>query len=268
MVFPLNRRSVLTAAVLAAALLPAVVQARLTRPNTFIFAPVLIYHHVKLLTPTDNAIERGLTVLPSQFDAQLNYLQARGYATVTATRLAVHLLAGAHLPPKPVVLTFDDGYTDVYANVYQPLRRRHMIATFFIVPGFLNTPRYLTWHQVTDMEQHGMDIEAHTMTHPDLTTLRPGAVLQEVARSRQVLVAHLHRPINVFAYPYGAYNVTVLSAVSRAGFQAAFTTRQGWIARSDERLTLPRVYIDIDDTLVIFAGRLRADPTVLSQDPT
>ena len=253
---------------LAVALLPAGGQARATRLAASIFAPVLIYHHVKVLKPTDDAIERGLTVLPAQFDAQLDYLRMHGYTTVTATALTAHLLKSAKLPPNPVVLTFDDGYTDVYADVYQQLRRRHMIATFFIVPGFLNTSRYLTWRQVTDMEHHGMDIEAHTMTHPDLTTLRPEAVWQEVARSRQVLMAHLHHPIEVFAYPYGAYSAAVLTAVSRAGFRAAFTTHQGWVARSDQLLTLPRVYIDIDDTLAVFAGRLRADPAALAQDPT
>jgi len=268
-VFPLTRRWGLPATViLAAALLPAGAQARVTRAGVSIFAPVLIYHHVKLLKPTDDAIERGLTVLPAQFDAQLDYLQTHRYSTVTATALTAHLLKAAKLPPNPVVLTFDDGYTDVYADVYRQLRRRHMVATFFIVPGFLNTPRYLTWRQVTDMAQHGMDIEAHSMTHPDLTTLRPEAVRQEVARSRQVLAAHLHRPIEVFAYPYGAYNAAVLRAVSRAGFQAAFTTHQGWVARSDQLLTLPRVYIDIDDTPAVFAGRLRADPAVLAHDPT
>ena len=269
MVFPLTRRWGLPATViLAAALLPADGQARATRPVASIFAPVLIYHHVKLLKPSDNAIERGLTVLPYQFDAQLDYLQRHRYLTVTATALTAHLLKAAKLPPNPVVLTFDDGYTDVYADVYQQLRRRHLVATFFIVPGFLNTPRYLTWRQVTDMEHHGMDIEAHSMTHPDLTTLRPEAVWQEVARSRQVLETHLHRPIDIFAYPYGAYDAAVVSAVSRAGFQTAFTTHQGWVARSDQLLTLPRVYIDIDDTLAVFAGRLRADPAVLAHDPT
>jgi len=268
-VFPLNRRWSLPATViLAAALLPARGQARATRPGDSIFAPVLIYHHVKLLKPIDNAIERGLTVLPVQFDAQLDYLRTHRYSTVTATALTALLLNSTKLPPNPVVLTFDDGYTDVYVDVYQQLRRRHMVATFFIVPGFLNTPRYLTWDQVTDMEHHGMDIEAHSMTHPDLTTLRPAAVRQEVTRSRQVLMAHLHHPIDIFAYPYGAYNTAVLRAVSRAGFRAAFTTHQGWVARSDQLLTLPRVYIDIDDTLAVFTGRLRADPAVLAQDPT
>jgi peptidoglycan/xylan/chitin deacetylase (PgdA/CDA1 family) len=233
-----------------------------------VFVPVLIYHHVKWLKPSDDAIERGLTVLPTQFAAELNYLSSAEYHTITAADLVTYLLGGRPLPRRPVVLTFDDGYTDVYQDVYAQLIRRHMRATFFIVPGFLGTPRYLAWKQVRTMAAHGMDIEAHSVTHPDLTIVDPAQLWREVEGSRQSLQANLHRSVRVFAYPYGAYDTRVEAALTRAGFTAAFTTQQGWWQSSNQLLTLPRVYSDIDDTLSIFKGRLVADPAVLAQDPT
>jgi peptidoglycan/xylan/chitin deacetylase (PgdA/CDA1 family) len=232
------------------------------------FVPVLIYHHVKWLKPADDAIERGLTVLPTQFAAELSYLTRVGYHTVTASRLVSYLRGGRALPRKPVVLTFDDGYADIYSDVYLELIKRNMLATFFIVPGFLNTARYLTWRQVEIMAAHGMDIEAHSMTHPDLTIVNDGQLTREVSESRQELQTNIHRPVRVFAYPYGAFDNRVETALIRAGFYASFTTRQGWWETADRLLVLPRVYVDLDDTPRVFEGRLVANAGVLAHDPT
>jgi peptidoglycan/xylan/chitin deacetylase (PgdA/CDA1 family) len=237
------------------------------RPRA-VFAPVLIYHHVKWLKPSDDAIERGLTVLPGEFDWQVNYLASHHYGVITARQLANHLVSGAALPPHPVVLTFDDGYSDVYPDVYRVLLRLHLKATFFIVPGFLNTPRYLTWREVETMAAHGMDIEAHSMSHPDLTTLSPRSVRWQLTQSRAELQSHIHVPVHVFAYPYGAHSPAVIGAVSRAGYTLAFTTEEGWVESSSRLLTEPRVYIDLDDSHAIFIGRLSANPQVLAEDPT
>ncbi len=241
---------------------------RISTAHDRVFAPVLIYHHVKWLKPTDNALERGLTVLPNQFKAEVEYLVKERYHAISAVQLVRYLRSGGHLPSRPVVLTFDDGYIDIFGTAYQTLRKLHMTATFFIVPGFLNTPRYLSWKQVEDMATHGMDIEAHTISHPDLTTLPPARQWTEVSESRRQLEHRLHRSVRLFAYPYGAYNAGVLAAVSKAGYWGAFTTHQDWWERRSELLTLPRVYVDLDDSLSIFAGRLRADPAALAADPT
>lgn len=204
--------------------------------------PVLIYHHVKPIKPSDDAIERGLTILPSQFLTQMEKLRRNGFRTLSAAKIVQALRFGQSLPARPVVLTFDDGYADVYTNVYPVLRRLHMTATFFIVPGFLGTPRYLTWAQVLTMARTGMDIEAHTLSHPDLTTLTAAKAWHEIAGSRQLLEQRLHRDVRVLAYPYGAYNDAIVRDVARAGYYAAFTTHQSWILTSSNLLTLPRVY--------------------------
>ncbi|GAC1444061.1 MAG: hypothetical protein NVSMB52_03010 [Chloroflexota bacterium] len=218
-----------------------------------IFVPVLLYHHVKMPKATDNAIERGLTVLPSQLNSELSYLLNHHFHTVTAETLTAALLGTSSLPTRPVVLTFDDGYSDVYSNAYRILREHHMQATFFIVPYFLGQPRYLTWGQVQEMSAHGMDIEAHTLTHRDLTVLSWAQMWKEVIGSRQALENRLHRPVHVFAYPYGAFNTVVVRAVRRAGFLSAFTTHHGWFAERKDILTLPRVHVTFQNDLASFA---------------
>jgi peptidoglycan/xylan/chitin deacetylase (PgdA/CDA1 family) len=118
------------------------------------------------------------------------------------------------------------------------------------------------------MADHGMDIEAHTMTHPDLTRISSASVRWQLTESRRRLQVRLHRAVRLFAYPYGAYSPAVVSAVARAGYQGAFTTQEGWVASSAHPLLEPRVYVDDDDTIRIFAGRMRADPQIIAQDPT
>lgn len=241
---------------LVAGLPPFPVNGAHSRTARALRVPVLLYHHIKTLKPTDNPIERGLTVLPAQFNEQLTYLQRNGFHTVTAAQLTDALLGTGHLPSKPVVLTFDDGYDDVYTNAYHMLRAHHMRATFFVVGYFPGQPRYMTWPQIEDMAAHGMDIEAHSLTHPDLTTLTWAAMWKQVIGSKQAIEQKIHRPVRVFAYPYGAYNAAVVWAVWRAGFGTAFTTNDGYIMRRSHARTLPRVHVNLGDTGPVYADLL------------
>lgn len=230
--------------------------------------PILVMHHVKWDQPGDDATELGLTIHPTQFRQELAYLSSHHYHPVSAAQVVRVLTRGGPLPSRPVVLSFDDGYADMYRTVYPTLRARDMTATFFVCPGLLGKPRYMTWEQVRVMARHGMDIEAHTLTHPDLTAVPAAEARAEVAGSRVALRTRLHVAATVFAYPYGAFNSAILQDVQRAGFAAAFTTQQGWQLSRSLRYLLPRVYIDRDDSLAQFAARLTGNLRVVEQDPT
>lgn len=236
--------------------------------RTTLRLPVLVLHHVKWDKPGDDAIELGLTIHPTQLRQELDYLQARGYHTVSAARVALTLISRGRLPAHPVVLTFDDGYQDAYRTVYPALRSRRMTGTFFVCPDLVGKPRYMTWRQVSEMSSHGMDIEAHTMTHPDLTSVPAAQQWAEIQGSRLALQSRLHVPVRVFAYPYGRFNAEVLNEVRRAGYVAAFTTQQGWLLQTSSRWTLPRTYVDRDDSLAQFAARLTGNLGVIDRDPS
>jgi peptidoglycan/xylan/chitin deacetylase (PgdA/CDA1 family) len=267
-VLPLGRARFVVGLLLGLAIVAPSTAGAGTATHARVFVPVLIMHHVKPDKPTDDATERGLTIPPARFTSDIAYLASHHYHSITARTLVSYLRYGGKLPSKPVVLTFDDGYADMYSYVYPVLRTYHMRATFFVIAGLVGTPRYLTWPQVISLDRHGMDIEAHTMTHPDLTIVPRAQVWGEVDRSRMVLQSRLHHSVVLFAYPYGSYNALVLQDVQKAGYWAAFTTHQGWWQQASRLLTLPRVYVDRDDSIPILAGRLVGDPTVLAEDPT
>lgn len=220
------------------------------------FAAVLMYHHVKYDKPTDDAIELGLTISPQQFKQELDYLQSAHYRTITAGDLIRHLRYGKRLPAKRVVLTFDDGYSDMFRYVFPQLVKHRMRATFFVAPGLFGKPRYLTWWQVKIMAFHGMDFQAHSMTHPDLRMVPTPQMHAEIVDSRLILQEQLHRQVHVFCYPYGGYDDQIIAEVQRAGYWGAFTTDTGWWHTRSGIYALPRVRVNRDVTIQDFARRI------------
>src|SRR5215207_5305181 len=132
--------------------------------------PILMYHYVSELPPDADDIRVGLTVSPQMFREHMQYLQTAGYQTVSLYEINLALEHGTPLPPKPVVLTFDDGYIDHYSTVFPILQEYSFTGTFFIISQFVdnNHPAYMTWEQIAQMANAGMRMEAHTKTHADL----------------------------------------------------------------------------------------------------
>jgi peptidoglycan/xylan/chitin deacetylase (PgdA/CDA1 family) len=131
-------------------------------------------------------------------------------------------------------------------------------------PGVLNLevnnvrPGDLTARQVRGLIADGWEIDSHTITHPDLTTLSDSQLRHELVGSRAYIRRRFHLPVNYFCYPAGRFDARVVAAVKAAGYRAATTTQPG-LATPDARLTLNRIRIDGQDGV---SGLLRklADP--------
>jgi len=119
-----------------------------------------MYHHISDIPPLAYS-QVDLTVTSHDFAAQLAYLTGHGYHAVTLVDLFNRLYYGRALPPRPVVLTFDDGYADNYSDAFPLLRRYHMVGEFNIVTGLVGTTlgvnTYVTWPQVEAMAAAGWD---------------------------------------------------------------------------------------------------------------
>jgi len=202
------------------AILAALLCACSTRPQV----PILTHH----------SVSRGgdeFAVAPEKFEAELDALSRAGVRTVSFH----DWLDGKPLPPHPVILTFDDGYEDAYTTVLPALRARGMTATFFVVPAWIGpdaahrvvhqddgrTSRYLVWPEVSALSAAGMEIGSHGERHLRLSTLPIEQVREEVVESRTEIEAHLHRPVEVFAYPFSASRRRLRSALREAGYRAA-----------------------------------------------
>ena len=157
----------------------------------------------------------------------MQYIHTHHFHTVTIAQLARHIRYGKPLSRHPVALTFDDGYRDQFTKALPVLRHYHLTATFFIVSGFVNQPRYMTWRQVRETDRAGIEIGVHTIHHFDLTLLTPWQEWREIDHSKMVIERHLGHPATVFAYPSGAFNQQALIDVRKAGYLASVSTLPG-----------------------------------------
>lgn len=202
-----------------------------------VVVPILMYHYLGNLPPNPDAIRRDLTVSPARFEAQLASLHDQGYHTISLRQLYDHLTTGSPVPPKPIILTFDDGYLDNYENAYPLLIRNGFTATFFIISDFADAsrPGYMTWDQLREMHAHGMEIEAHTRNHPDLRNRKPAFLKAQIGGSREAIESQIGARPRFLAYPAGKYDQAVIDTLRAEGFWGAVTTRQG-IRHSAERV--------------------------------
>lgn len=210
--------------------------------------PILMYHYVSPLPGDADDLRVGLTVAPDVFRAQMELLSAQGYETVSLYDLHAALLEGAPLPPQPIILTFDDGYSDHYTTVFPVLQEVGFTATFFIITGRQDAgdPAYMSWPQVQEMAAAGMNMESHTKSHYDLRSRDHEFLVYEMLGSRESLEAHAGGAARMFSYPAGRYDDLTLRTARELGVWRAVTTQPGAWHTTDNDLELPRLRVNPD----------------------
>ena len=187
--------------------------------------PILEYH--VLGTPEGEVPYPELYVSRPDFHRQMDWLDEHGYQAVTLEQVERAWYHGATLPPKPVVLSFDDGYRPQFTFAL-PQLRRHGWA------GVLNLKAEgsdLYESNVSAMIAAGWELAAHTIHHLDLTTLDASQLREEVAGSRAILRREYGVPVDDFCYPAGRFDSTVIASVKAAGYVGATTEIPGYASR-------------------------------------
>jgi peptidoglycan/xylan/chitin deacetylase (PgdA/CDA1 family) len=206
--------------------------------------PILMYH-VIAKRPA-GAPYPSLFVPQSEFAAQMSWLASRGYRAVTLDRVFAAWRGRRALPKKPIVLTFDDGSASIPRNAMPVLRKLRWPGVLNLKLGNVREHGGITAGQVKRLIRAGWEVDSHTISHRDLTTLSEAALRHEVADSRWVLQRRFHVPARFFCYPAGRYDARVIAAVRAAGYLGATTTRYG-LARSRTPFELARVRVDGGD---------------------
>jgi peptidoglycan/xylan/chitin deacetylase (PgdA/CDA1 family) len=193
---------------------------------------VLAYHALSEHWPA------ALSVPPRALELQLEHLLRAGYRPAT-----FHDAVTAPADEKTMAVTFDDGFRSVLTRGFPTLERLGIPATVFVATAFpdrgqpLSWPGIehwrgtsyeeelvpLSWKELRDLADAGWEIGSHTRSHPRLTVLEEGELLDELLASRLACERHLDRPCRSLAYPYGAVDARVLRAAEMAGYSAAAT---------------------------------------------
>lgn len=236
---------------------PLAFPAAMPSPAQVVKLPILMFHHTGEPPADADELRLGLTVSTADLEAQISYLKQAGYQPVTQTQLFRALYSGEPLPPKPAMLTFDDGYLDNYQVVVPILEKYDFPATFYIVTDLVGTPEYMSWDQIVELDRKGMDIGSHTAAHRDLVTLGAADLQAEVAGSADVLKKSLGHPVYWFCYPAGKYDADVIASLKEAGYLLATSTDPGEQQSSDDPYVLMRYRVRSDTGLEGFKEMVR-----------
>ncbi|MCL4395772.1 MAG: polysaccharide deacetylase family protein [Chloroflexi bacterium] len=182
---------------------------------------------------------------PQAFDEQMAFLVSNGYRTVRVSDVAEHLLSGAPLPEKPIVLTFDDDYADNYKAAFPILKKYGMTATFYVIAQFAEDqrPGYATWDQLREMANAGMEISSHSIDHSDLRGRSIAFLTNQIAGSKQIIESRLGITVKTFSYPSGKYDAKTIAVLRTNGYLGAVTEIQGLQQTTDDVFEMRRVRI-------------------------
>ncbi|WP_225737308.1 polysaccharide deacetylase family protein [Dyella acidiphila] len=226
--------------------------------------PIFMYHNIAQ-APRGLRRWRSLYVSPSAFARQMWLLKRLGYTGLSMADAMPYLRGEKH--GRIAVVTLDDGYVDNLEAALPVLQRYGFTATCYVVSGSIG--RHNDWDadklgiqkplmtstQLRAWHAGGMEIGAHTRSHPRLTQCNDAQLRDEIAGSKADLEDHLGAPVTQFCYPYGDMNDRVAKATYAAGYDAATTTHRGRAAAGMDLWRLPRVQIARHHALPQFALR-------------
>jgi peptidoglycan/xylan/chitin deacetylase (PgdA/CDA1 family) len=231
--------------------------------------PVLLYHRLISKQNRHRAeagnIDRSYAIFDTDFAAQMDYLDRSGYSTISLDEFIAYQTDGHPLPPKPIIITFDDGFASNYLHAFPILKKHRMKAIVFATPDTEseNFKKYaasdapLAVSQMKEMSENGISIQSHAMTHRYLTELNPETIRWELAESKRVLEQKVGKKVSYLAIPSGAYNRTVKNLAKEAGYSAVFCMLKGTNNKHSDRFGLRRLVVGQDFSIEDFRRILR-----------
>lgn len=229
--------------------------------------PILMYHGIREGVSTAHPYYETNTS-PILFAQHMRYLQDTGYQA-TDIDTAIRSIQQGDASQKCMVITFDDGYRDVYTKAYPILKECGFTATIFLPTGFISDRRakcqdedFMTWPEVRELVSHGFRIGSHTVTHPQLKVLALRDIDDEVSRSKQTIEDKVGIVVKSFAYPFAfpqsdkAFRQSLRQLLEKHGYQSGVCTIIGTAGNRDEQFFLPRLPINSYDGLNLFRTKL------------
>lgn len=205
---------------------------------------------------------------PSNFAKQMQYLVDSGHNVLSMDAMVECILGTREWPDKPVAITFDDGFDNVYTHALPILAQLNLPATLYALSNHFNGDNFwmnsrgfpsrklVTQAQLMELDRCGLGIGSHTENHRKLTELEVNELIDEVKVSKNRLEDILAKPVQHFAYPYGLFNDSTRQAVIDAGYTSACSTIPGFSRKGQDVFTIRRIEVFGWDTLRAFRQKL------------
>lgn len=184
--------------------------------------PVILYHNIA--DEVDGEYyDPFLNVSADLFYEHISALKNAGYNAITYEQYYNYVQNGADLPYKPILITFDDGYSSNYMYAYPILKRLNVKATIFVITDrrgmALSKNPHFSWNQAREMQDSGIiDIQSHTHSHQIATNLSDFDLMFELKTSKNLIENKLGKKCSVLAFPFGAASEREIVAAKKAGY--------------------------------------------------
>ena len=196
--------------------------------------PILLYHSIG-----DDALS------PQLLDEHLDFLSSA--FTIIPLRSLYQGIISDDIEKNPLVVTFDDGYRDIYEVVVPILEKYRVVTTMFIATGYIGGKfgkrPAMTQAQIKDLATRGMEIGAHTVSHPNLKRLNRENLRAELGLSKVKLEEITGAPVISLAYPTGFYNPQVIEVAKEVGFKIAVATVHDFFVNPNRLFECPRIVV-------------------------
>jgi peptidoglycan/xylan/chitin deacetylase (PgdA/CDA1 family) len=211
--------------------------------------PILVYHGV---IPAARAPAARFTVSLDRFSEQMDALAASSRVALRISELAAPLARGEPMSASAAGVTFDDGTADFYEYAWPVLRERGLPVTLYVTSGLvggrIDGRRMLTWEQLEELRDGGIEIGAHSQRHIALDVISADRSAKELVNSKLELEQRLQVAVNTFAYPYGYHTPVLKQLVARAGYTSACAVKNALSHPRDDRFALARFMLTADTT--------------------
>lgn len=195
---------------------------------------VLMYHQIATVPPEHDPDQ--LAVTPELFARQMVYLHSNGYHCLSLAEAVDCWQRGDREPAKCFVLTFDDGYRDIFTTAYPILRQFNFTATIFVVTDQMGSQSrwegqtaypLLSWDEARQLHQGGLTFGSHTVSHRRLSGLSDEEARIELRDSRTAIEQTLNTPVDFLSYPYGDFDTRIQDIAAACGYRAACGVSRG-----------------------------------------
>lgn len=224
--------------------------------------PILMYHEVAERTDIDalaRKTQRGYILAREDFEQEMELLANAGFHPISLSNLRSWMHDQTVLSPKPIVITFDDGFAGNFKYAFPVLSKLNFTATFFVVSNKIGDSSMLNWTELKEMNRHGMSIQSHTANHPLLSTLTEAQTRMELKDSKQAIEDKLGTPVNFLSLPNGDSNPFYAGVAQESGYLGGCCSRFGFNDRYTDLFFWRRIAVKHGISLNNFRGIVQRD---------
>ena len=198
--------------------------------------------------------ESFYTVTASQFKEQLKILNRHNYYPISLKDFIEYKKGLKTLPQRPIIITFDDGHRSNFKYAFPILDNYNFKAIFFVVTEKIGSKEFMSWEELKEISNNGIEIGSHGRSHRFLSKLNDSEIRKELVDSKNIIEDKIEKPVKFLAIPGGFYNHRVEQIAKEVGYEAICTSDFGTNSTETDLFHLKRMAVRYDTQIDDFSS--------------